>query len=80
MGFMPHLVAFCTLLKYPADERLEDNFVHSRTRRRPRASCSAIEELHYIQRNRGFIPNYGERYRNGENQHWLRGIGSQSSQ
>ena len=29
--------------------------------------CKAIQEFHtFIDRNRAFIPNYGERYRNGE--------------
>jgi hypothetical protein len=29
--------------------------------------CKAVQEFHtYIDRNRDFIPNYGERYRNGE--------------
>ena len=32
-----------------------------------RKLLKAVEEFStYIQRNRGFIPNYGERYRNGE--------------
>ena len=32
-----------------------------------RKLLKGIEELHtYVQRNQGFIPNYGERYRNGE--------------
>ena len=26
-----------------------------------------VEDLHtYVERNQGFVPNYGERYRNGE--------------
>ena len=37
---------------------------HSRTMSRPRASCS--KRLRNSARNRGFIPNYGERYRDGE--------------
>jgi hypothetical protein len=46
-----------------------------------RKLLKAVEEFStYIQRNRGFIPNYGERYRNGERiSTGLRGIGSQSS-
>jgi hypothetical protein len=29
--------------------------------------CKAVQEFHtFIDRNRAFIPNYGERYRNGE--------------
>jgi hypothetical protein len=32
-----------------------------------RKLLQAISEFHsYIERNRAFIPNYGERYRNGE--------------
>jgi hypothetical protein len=32
-----------------------------------RKLLKTVEEFStYIQRNRGFIPNYGERYRNGE--------------
>jgi hypothetical protein len=32
-----------------------------------RKPLKAVEEFHtYIERNRAFIPNYGERYRSGE--------------
>ena len=46
-----------------------------------RKLLKAVEEFStYIQRNRGFIPNYGEGYRNGERiSNWLRGIGSHPS-
>ena len=40
-----------------------------------------VEELHtYVERNQAFVPNYGERYRDGEKIRLrLRGIGDQSS-
>ena len=46
-----------------------------------RKLLKAVEEFGtYVERNGGFIPNYGERYRNGgEDQHWLRGVGNQPS-
>ena len=29
--------------------------------------CKTVQEFHtFIDRNRAFVPNYGERYRNGE--------------
>jgi hypothetical protein len=39
-----------------------------------------VEELHtYVERNQQFVPNYGERYRNGEDRFRFRRVGDQSS-
>ena len=52
------LILFIAHLEAAANESKDDN---------TRKLLKGVEELHtYVERNQKFLPNYGERYRNGE--------------